>query len=75
MDDRRLVKALRARDPGAPADVYDAYADGLYAYCWFLLRGRDAAQVALRDAFIVAEAHVDKLRDPERFGPWLYAVA
>ncbi|GAA2405780.1 hypothetical protein GCM10010191_12090 [Actinomadura vinacea] len=75
MDDRRLVEALRARDPGAPAAVYDAYADRLYAYCWFQLRGRDAAQVALRDAFIVAEAHAGKLRDPDRLGAWLYAIA
>ncbi|MFF5264517.1 hypothetical protein ACFY4C_36810 [Actinomadura viridis] len=75
MDDRRLAEALRARDPGAPGAVYDAYADRLYAYCRFLLRERDAAQVALRDAFIVAEAHVGELRDPDRFGAWLYAVA
>ncbi|MFI0352324.1 RNA polymerase sigma factor [Actinomadura sp. 9N407] len=75
MNDHLLVEALAARDPGAAAAVYDAYADRLYAYCWFQLRCRDAAQVALRDTFIVAEAHVDKLRDPDRFGPWLYAVA
>lgn len=75
MDDRLLVEALRERDADAPAAVYDAYADRLYAYCWFLLRNRDAAQVALRDTFISANAHVSRLRDPERFAPWLYAVA
>ncbi|MFB4320122.1 RNA polymerase sigma factor [Actinomadura sp. 21ATH] len=75
MDDHHLVEALRARDPGAAGAVYDAYADRLYAYCWFQLRCRDAAQVALRDTFIVAEAHAAKLRDPDRFGPWLYALA
>ena len=75
MDDRRLVRALRAREPGAPAALYDAYANRLYAYCWFLLRERDAAQVALREALIVADAHVDRLRDPDRLAPWLYAVA
>ncbi|WP_433329815.1 hypothetical protein [Spirillospora sp. CA-294931] len=75
MNDHLLVEALRTRDPGAPAAVYDAYADRLYAYCWFQLRGRDAAQVALRDTFIVAEAHIECLRDPDRFGPWLYAIA
>ncbi|MGI5325547.1 hypothetical protein [Actinomadura nitritigenes] len=55
--------------------MYAAYADRLYAYCWFQLRERDAAQVALRDTFVVAEAHIGKLRDPDRFGPWLYAIA
>ncbi|MFB4298014.1 RNA polymerase sigma factor [Actinomadura sp. NTSP31] len=75
MNDHLLVEALRERDAGAPADMYAAYADRLYAYCWFQLRDRDAAQVALRDTFVVAEAHIDKLRDPDRFGPWLYAIA
>ncbi|KAB2386217.1 RNA polymerase sigma factor [Actinomadura montaniterrae] len=75
MNDHLLVEALRERDAGAPADMYAAYADRLYAYCWFQLRERDAAQVALRDAFVVAEAHIGKLRDPDRFGPWLYAIA
>lgn len=75
MNDHLLVEALRERDTGAPAAMYAAYADRLYAYCWFQLRERDAAQVALRDTFVVAEAHIGKLRDPDRFGPWLYAIA
>ncbi|CNE02544.1 RNA polymerase sigma factor [Mycobacterium tuberculosis] len=75
MNDHLLVEALREREPGATAAVYDAHARRLYAYCWFRLRCRDAAQVALRDAFIVAEAHIGELRDPGRFRPWLYAIA
>ncbi|TDC79813.1 sigma-70 family RNA polymerase sigma factor [Actinomadura sp. 7K507] len=75
MNDHLLVEALRERDPDAPAALYDAHADRLYAYCWFQLRNRDAAQVALRDTFIGAEAHIGRLRDPGRFAPWLYAIA
>ncbi|MEV4676454.1 hypothetical protein AB0K34_32820 [Actinomadura sp. NPDC049382] len=75
MNDHLLVEALRERDPSAPAAVYDAHAHRLYAYCWFQLRCRDTAQVALRDTFIVAEAHIGKLRDPHRFKAWLYAIA
>ncbi|WP_207934304.1 sigma-70 family RNA polymerase sigma factor [Actinomadura sp. KC06] len=75
MDDHLLVEALREHDADAPGAMYDAHADRLYAYCWFQLRCRDAAQVALRDTFVVAEAHIGKLRDPDRFGPWLYALA
>ncbi|MEU8341908.1 sigma-70 family RNA polymerase sigma factor [Spirillospora sp. NPDC048832] len=75
MNDHLLVEALRARDPSAPAAVYDAHARRLYAYCWFQLRCRDTAQVALRDTFIVAEAHIGRLRDPHRFRAWLYAIA
>ncbi|GAB2820468.1 hypothetical protein GCM10022221_17980 [Actinocorallia aurea] len=75
MDDRLLVEALRARDPGALASVYDAYAARLYAYCWFRLTDDEAAQVALRDTFIVAEAHADRLQDTGAFLPWLFALA
>ncbi|GAA4223352.1 hypothetical protein GCM10022254_00320 [Actinomadura meridiana] len=75
MDDHRLVEALREHGPDSTAALYDTYAERLYAYCWLQLRCRDAVRVALRDTFIVAEAHVGKLRDPEWFGPWLYGIA
>jgi DNA-directed RNA polymerase specialized sigma24 family protein len=75
MDDHALVEALRARDPQAPAALYDAYAGGLYGYCWFRLCDRDAARAALCEAFIMAEAHIGRLRTTGRLGPWLYAMA
>ncbi|WP_344448747.1 sigma-70 family RNA polymerase sigma factor [Actinocorallia aurantiaca] len=75
MEDVLLVEALRSRDPGAPAAVYDAYAARLYAYCWFHLLHQDAAQAALRDTLIVAEAQIGRLRDPADVLPWLYAIA
>ncbi|GAA3696499.1 hypothetical protein GCM10022224_072720 [Nonomuraea antimicrobica] len=75
MNDRALVEALRAREPGALAALYDAYAESVYRYCWSLLLSRDSAQVALRDTLIAAEAHVGALADPERLRTWLYALA
>jgi DNA-directed RNA polymerase specialized sigma24 family protein len=75
MKDPLLVEALRARDPGAPAALYDTHAEGLFRFCWFLLRSRDAAQVALRDTLVLAEAHIGQLRDPSLLRPWLYALA
>ncbi|MQY05926.1 RNA polymerase sigma factor [Actinomadura macrotermitis] len=75
MDDDILVRALRARDPGAVAAVYDAYGERLHAFCWFRTRDRGVARAALRDALIVAEAHVERLREPRRLGAWLYALA
>jgi DNA-directed RNA polymerase specialized sigma24 family protein len=75
MDDHALVEALRSRAPEAPAALYDAYAGGLYRYCWFRLCDCDAAQAALCEALILAEAHIGELRDAGRLGPWLYAMA
>ncbi|MFI7702889.1 sigma factor [Nonomuraea sp. NPDC049480] len=75
MNDRVLVEALRARDPGAAAALYDAYAEGVYRYCRSLLQSADSAQVALRDTLIAAEAHADALAEPDRLRTWLYALA
>ncbi|MFG1946096.1 hypothetical protein [Nonomuraea sp. NPDC048826] len=75
MNDRVLVEALRAGDPGALAALYDAHAESVYRYCWSLLRDTDSAQVALRDALIAAEAHAAALSDPGLLRPWLYALA
>src|SRR4051794_20908910 len=75
MNDGVLVEALRARDPGALAALYDTHAEGVYRYCWVMLAGPDGAQVALRDTLIAAEALVGSLADPERFRTWLYGLA
>ncbi|MEV0386361.1 sigma-70 family RNA polymerase sigma factor [Nonomuraea sp. NPDC050643] len=75
MNDRVLVDALRARDPGALAALYDAYAESVYRYCWSLLLSADSAQVALRDTLIAAEAHAGALADPDKLRTWLYALA
>ncbi|WP_049556600.1 RNA polymerase sigma factor [Nonomuraea sp. SBT364] len=75
MNDRDLVEALRSGDPGAVAVLYDTHAEGIYRYCWTLLRNTDSAQVALRDALIAAEAHAAALSDPALLRPWLYALA
>jgi DNA-directed RNA polymerase specialized sigma24 family protein len=75
MNDSVLVEALRARDPGALAALYDSYAESIYRYAWALLESSDTAQVALRDTLIAAEAHVHALSDPDRLRYWLYALA
>ncbi|MEU7897289.1 sigma-70 family RNA polymerase sigma factor [Nonomuraea sp. NPDC049152] len=75
MNDRVLVEALRARDPGALAALYDSHAESIYRYCWTLLNSPDSAQVALRDTLIAADAHVGALAEPDRLRGWLYALA
>ncbi|MEV6861277.1 sigma factor-like helix-turn-helix DNA-binding protein [Streptosporangium subroseum] len=75
MNDSVLVGALRARDPGALAALYDTYAGSIYRYCWSMVGTPDAAQVALRDTLIAAEAHIRELADPDRLEVWLYALA
>src|SRR5579859_2482305 len=78
MKDPRLAAALLESSPDALAELFDAYGDRLFRYCWSMLRSRGMAQVALRDTLLVAQAHIARLADPEdpaSLGPWLYSLA
>lgn len=57
------------------AALFDAYADRLFRYCWFVLRSTDAATIAVRDTLIAAAAHRAELTDPAVLASWLYALA
>src|SRR2546428_1068170 len=75
MNDPQIAAALRMSSPGALAELFDAYGDRLFRYCWCMLRNREIAQIALRDTLVVAQAHIARLADPESLGPWLYSLA
>jgi RNA polymerase sigma factor (sigma-70 family) len=75
MRDREVVASIVAGDPAGLAEAYDKYARVLYSYAkTFLREPADAADV-MHDTFVVAAGNLDRLRDPERLRPWLYAVA
>lgn len=71
----QLASMLRAGDPGALGALFDAYADRLFGYCWFMLRNADLAQIALRDTLAVAQAHIGCLADFGNFDSWIYSLA
>ena len=75
MQDGEIVEAIAAGDAAGLAVAYDRYAPALYAYCRSLLADPADAADAVQDTFIITDAKVGGLRDPERFRPWLYAVA
>ena len=74
MEDRAVAVAIVAGDPDGVAAAYDQYGASLYAYCRSLLPGPQAAD-AVRDTFMIAVGRLDGLRDPDRLGDWLHAVA
>lgn len=75
MNDPQLAAALRTSSPGAVADLFDAYGDRLFRYCWCMLRNRENAQIVVRDTLIVAAAHIERLASGKLLGPWLYSLA
>jgi RNA polymerase sigma factor (sigma-70 family) len=74
VEDRRLAQALRDGNATALAEVYDFYAPRLFDYCHALLRDQDLAADALHDSLIATQQHIGKLREPERFRSWVYAI-
>jgi RNA polymerase sigma factor (sigma-70 family) len=75
MEDRAIVAAIVAGDPGGLAAAYDQYAAPLYSYCRSMLREPADAADAVQDTFLIAAAKLRSLRDPGKLRPWLYAVA
>src|ERR1700757_1858058 len=74
MQDRAVVEAVISGDADGFAAAYDQHAAALYARCHAVLPEPEAAEAVL-DTFLVAAAKLNELRDPDRFGPWLHAVA
>ncbi|MDN3360005.1 sigma-70 family RNA polymerase sigma factor [Actinomadura sp. DC4] len=74
VEDRRLAQALRDGDALALAEIYDFYAPRLFDYSHALLRDQDLAADALHDSLIATQQHIGKLREPERFRSWVYAI-
>jgi DNA-directed RNA polymerase specialized sigma24 family protein len=75
VNDPQLAAALRSRSPDALPELLDAYGDQLFSYCWRLLRNRENAQIAMRDALVVATAQIGRLVCDEWLGLWLYSLA
>jgi Sigma-70 region 2 len=74
MQDSAVVAAVVAGDADGFVAAYDQYATSLYGCCRRVLPGPEAAEAVL-DTFLIATAKLDGLRDPDRLGPWLHAVA
>src|SRR5690348_6695469 len=74
MQDHAVVAAVVAGDANGFAAVYDQYATSLYACCHAVLPEPEAAGAVL-DTFLIATVKLGGLRDPDRLGPWLHAVA
>lgn len=74
-DDAALVGALRAGHPGAAAALYDRYAAAVRETLRSILGPDDDIPDLLQEVFIRALDRIGRLRDVERLGAWLSAIA
>jgi len=67
----RLVERARDGDEVAFTELVDLDGDLCYAIAFRILRDVERAQDAVQQAFLLAWRELPRLRDPERFSPWL----
>jgi RNA polymerase sigma factor (sigma-70 family) len=70
-----VVRRAQAGERTAFAELYEAYFDALYAFCWQLTRSAADAADAVQETFVKAVERLHTLRDPAMFRGWLYAIA
>jgi RNA polymerase sigma-70 factor (ECF subfamily) len=67
----RLVELARGGDDVAFAQLVDVDGDWCFAVAYRILRDVERAQDAVQQAFLLAWRELPRLRDPERYSPWL----
>src|SRR4026208_2312519 len=70
----RLVERAQDGDDVAFSELVDLDGDLCYAIAYRILRDPERAQDAVQQAFLLAWRELPRLRDPERFGPWLHRL-
>ena len=69
-----LVERARDGDDVAFGELVDLDGDRCYAIAFRILRDVERAQDAVQRAFLLAWRELPRLRDPDRFGPWLHRL-
>src|SRR4026207_548673 len=70
----RLVERARDGDDVAFSELVDLDGDLCYAIAYRIPRDVERAQDAVQQAFLLAWHQLPRLRDPERFSPWLHRL-
>jgi RNA polymerase sigma-70 factor (ECF subfamily) len=73
--DGTLVLGVRNGDRSAFAELYDRRARLIRAVCYDTTKDVHAAADLTQEVFLRAYQNLGKLRDPQRFGAWLVAIA
>lgn len=75
-NDAQLVKDLRRRDPSAVTELYNAYADRIYALVFNQVdRNHEVAQDIVQETFVAALKSAAKFRGQSKVYTWLCSIA
>ena len=74
-DIERLIEQAKKKDPVALDAIYRMYFPKMMGVCIKIVKeDKDMAKDLVHDAFVLAFASLDKLRNPERLGEWLTTI-
>jgi RNA polymerase sigma-70 factor (ECF subfamily) len=73
--DEYLFERIRSGDREAIAQLYRRYKEGLYSYCYRLLKDTAQAEDAVHDTFIHVCNSVYYVKEPLALRSWLFRVA
>lgn len=74
-DDSSLLRALKAGDSSALAELFENYADRIYRLALGSLQNPAEAEDVVQETFIKAISNIDKFEGRANLGTWLYRVA
>ena len=69
-----LVGGCRAGDSDAYGALVERYQGAVYAKAFYYAGRHGAAEDIAQDALLAGYRSLPKLKDPEKFGPWLKQV-
>lgn len=75
MERERVAQLAGQNDDASRRELFEIFYRRTYAVVYAILRHRESAEDITQDAFIKAFLNLPKLRDKEKFGPWLAAIA
>lgn len=75
MDDASLVKATLGGDQSAFGELARRYRDAAFGIAFHRLGDFEAARDAAQEALVTAYVELPMLREPSKFGNWLYRIA
>src|SRR5438552_15358864 len=75
MTDGELVRAARAGDRSALADLAHRWAGRVVARCHAAVRRADVADDCAQETLLRGLRGLPSLAEPEKFGPWLCGIA
>lgn len=75
MHEAELIARVRAGEPAAERELYDAHVERVYRLAYRLAGDDDLARDITQDAFIRAFERLHEFRGDARFSTWLHTIA